>query len=437
MGLRCATASAGRRRLSRRDLGILTRRSGGRAVALRQDAATGPALGARSRCPSAWTAFGFPGLAPVQGTAPRTRPAQAGLRHTLRFGACADPLYRPQSGRSPTHPQCRAHGRAPPSAVFEGMCTPLCSAFESQTLLDAPHSSRSNWAVWRASIDSIAFFQANEGTASQPSASAAMRSHTPANGTRSTHWPAKEHGPPWDARVGGSGRRRGALRGGAIAQRPSAGGERGDRPRAEAANCLRPRTHCVRGRAAPRSPRPPAGRRRCLPSRPAAPARRRPRPAARRAGAPTHPPPRERDRSSETHTADQCKEWRKVPPHDYARQTPPRPRRHPHPRPEPRARRPLVHPEPRTTSVPTSSRSNAPVRATTPEAWGPPFLKTREGGDTQDSAYYLAANRNKRSITLDLACEAGQQAVRRAGADLRRRRRELQGRRHETLRARL
>ena len=45
-------------------------------------------------------------------------------------------------------------------------------------------------------------------------------------------------------------------------------------------------------------------------------------------------------------------------------------------------------------------------------AWGPPFLKDREGRDTDDAAYYLAANRNKRSIEIDLASAAGQQAVR-------------------------
>ena len=45
-------------------------------------------------------------------------------------------------------------------------------------------------------------------------------------------------------------------------------------------------------------------------------------------------------------------------------------------------------------------------------AWGPPFLKDREGRETGDAAYYLAANRNKRSVEIDLASPAGQQAVR-------------------------
>ena len=44
--------------------------------------------------------------------------------------------------------------------------------------------------------------------------------------------------------------------------------------------------------------------------------------------------------------------------------------------------------------------------------WGPPFLKDRDGHDTTDAAYYLAANRGKKSVTIDLACAAGQQAVR-------------------------
>ncbi|MDT3677789.1 MAG: CaiB/BaiF CoA-transferase family protein [Burkholderiaceae bacterium] len=49
-------------------------------------------------------------------------------------------------------------------------------------------------------------------------------------------------------------------------------------------------------------------------------------------------------------------------------------------------------------------------------SWGPPFLKDRDGNDTSDAAYYLAANRNKRSVTIDLAGEAGQRAVRELAA---------------------
>ncbi len=44
--------------------------------------------------------------------------------------------------------------------------------------------------------------------------------------------------------------------------------------------------------------------------------------------------------------------------------------------------------------------------------WGPPFLKDRQGDDTADSAYYLAANRNKRSIEVDLATPSGQELIR-------------------------
>ena len=44
--------------------------------------------------------------------------------------------------------------------------------------------------------------------------------------------------------------------------------------------------------------------------------------------------------------------------------------------------------------------------------WGPPFLKDRAGLDTAEAAYYLGANRNKRSITVDIACEPGQALIR-------------------------
>jgi crotonobetainyl-CoA:carnitine CoA-transferase CaiB-like acyl-CoA transferase len=44
--------------------------------------------------------------------------------------------------------------------------------------------------------------------------------------------------------------------------------------------------------------------------------------------------------------------------------------------------------------------------------WGPPFLKDRAGNDTRDAGYYLAVNRGKRSIALDLADAEGQRIVR-------------------------
>ena len=46
-------------------------------------------------------------------------------------------------------------------------------------------------------------------------------------------------------------------------------------------------------------------------------------------------------------------------------------------------------------------------------SWGPPFLKDENGVDTAEAAYYLGCNRNKRSITIDLAQAEGQALVRR------------------------
>ncbi len=48
--------------------------------------------------------------------------------------------------------------------------------------------------------------------------------------------------------------------------------------------------------------------------------------------------------------------------------------------------------------------------------WGPPFLKDREGRDTAEAAYYLGTNRNKRSVTCDIASPEGQALVRELAA---------------------
>ncbi len=45
-------------------------------------------------------------------------------------------------------------------------------------------------------------------------------------------------------------------------------------------------------------------------------------------------------------------------------------------------------------------------------SWGPPYLQDGDGNDTAEAAYYLAANRGKRSLTLDIASAEGQQIVR-------------------------
>lgn len=48
--------------------------------------------------------------------------------------------------------------------------------------------------------------------------------------------------------------------------------------------------------------------------------------------------------------------------------------------------------------------------------WGPPFLKDRDGNETSETAYYLAANRGKRSVTLDISAAEGQAIVRKLAA---------------------
>ncbi|QPN45331.1 CoA transferase [Priestia aryabhattai] len=49
-------------------------------------------------------------------------------------------------------------------------------------------------------------------------------------------------------------------------------------------------------------------------------------------------------------------------------------------------------------------------------AWGPPFLKDVQGENTSEAAYYLSANRNKRSVTIDFTQPEGQRLVRELAA---------------------
>lgn len=44
--------------------------------------------------------------------------------------------------------------------------------------------------------------------------------------------------------------------------------------------------------------------------------------------------------------------------------------------------------------------------------WGPPFLKDADGNDTAHASYFTAANRNKRSITIDISKPQGQALIR-------------------------
>ena len=44
--------------------------------------------------------------------------------------------------------------------------------------------------------------------------------------------------------------------------------------------------------------------------------------------------------------------------------------------------------------------------------WGPPFFKDAQGHDTQNATYFTACNRNKRSITIDMAQTEGQALIR-------------------------
>jgi crotonobetainyl-CoA:carnitine CoA-transferase CaiB-like acyl-CoA transferase len=57
-----------------------------------------------------------------------------------------------------------------------------------------------------------------------------------------------------------------------------------------------------------------------------------------------------------------------------------------------------------------------PGRGDDSRAWGPPYVMDRDGKPTQESAFYWACNRGKRSVVADLSSAAGRQVVARLAA---------------------
>jgi crotonobetainyl-CoA:carnitine CoA-transferase CaiB-like acyl-CoA transferase len=54
-----------------------------------------------------------------------------------------------------------------------------------------------------------------------------------------------------------------------------------------------------------------------------------------------------------------------------------------------------------------------PGRGDDTRKWGPPYVPDAAGGETTESAYFLSANRNKRSVAIDIATPDGQALAKR------------------------
>ena len=52
-----------------------------------------------------------------------------------------------------------------------------------------------------------------------------------------------------------------------------------------------------------------------------------------------------------------------------------------------------------------------PEKGDDTRAWGPPFLKDNHGGTTNESAYFMSANRGKESVCIDITSDEGQQQI--------------------------
>ncbi len=57
-----------------------------------------------------------------------------------------------------------------------------------------------------------------------------------------------------------------------------------------------------------------------------------------------------------------------------------------------------------------------PVTGDDTRGWGPPFLDCEDSGTVGEAAYFLSANRGKRSITVDVSTSDGQEIVRQLAA---------------------
>ena len=53
-----------------------------------------------------------------------------------------------------------------------------------------------------------------------------------------------------------------------------------------------------------------------------------------------------------------------------------------------------------------------PLTGDDTRSWGPPFLRDRDGKTTSESAYFACANRNKKSLTVDITQPQGQYVIR-------------------------
>lgn len=58
-----------------------------------------------------------------------------------------------------------------------------------------------------------------------------------------------------------------------------------------------------------------------------------------------------------------------------------------------------------------------PVAGDDTRHWGPPFLKDDAGNDTREASYFTSCNRNKRSITVDMAHPEGRALLQRMAAE--------------------